>query len=183
MEIRAVAAGGLAVLEWNGETVRVIEQSDSRTTIQSLSGGGKREVSPATPVAFCAEPPISATVTPMADKSADGRIRGEVTHQEFRNLMAKRKRTADDLVDLFRGKIEDPREFFERVMSWRYHGEDRSGVVIPYRSVIEFYQRELGYWKATEAEEAAQANKRKRDLSPEQRSQIAPADGKAQRGT
>jgi hypothetical protein len=76
------------------------------------------------------------------------------------------QRTVDDLVDLFRGKIEDPREFFERVMSCksklngRY--EDRTDVVIPYRSVIEFYQGELGYQKASEAEEAALAEKRKR---------------------
>ena len=73
--------------------------------------------------------------------------------------------------DLFRGKIEDPREFFERVMSGRWHDEDRSGVVIPYRCVIEFYQRELGYLKASEAEQAERAAKRKRGPVSEERRQ------------
>jgi hypothetical protein len=99
----------------------------------------------------------------------------EITFEAFRALMEKRKRTVDDLVDLFRGKIEDPREFFERVMSCkaklngRY--EDRSDVVIPYRSVIEFYQGELGYQKASEAEEGARAEKRKRGPVSEERRQ------------
>jgi hypothetical protein len=88
----------------------------------------------------------------------------EITFKGFHALMEKRKRTGDDLVDLFRGKIEDPREFFERVMSCKAkmsgRDEDRSDVVIPYRSVIEFYQRDVGYLKAGEAEEAARAEKR-----------------------
>jgi hypothetical protein len=75
----------------------------------------------------------------------------EVTFNDFRKLMLKRKRSVDDLVDIFRGKIDDPRQFFERVMScvWRNPGtrrdEDRSDVVIPYRSVIEFFQKEQHY--------------------------------------
>ena len=55
----------------------------------------------------------------------------EITFRDFRELMERRSHDVDGLVDLFRGKIEDPREFFERVMSCRYHGEDRSDVVIP----------------------------------------------------
>jgi len=35
--------------------------------------------------------------------------------KDFQTLMLKRKRTVDDLVDIFRGKIEEPREFFERL--------------------------------------------------------------------
>jgi hypothetical protein len=54
----------------------------------------------------------------------------------------RRGHTPESLVAVFRGKIEEPREFFERVMSYRYKSEDRSGVVIPYRSVIEFYEQE-----------------------------------------
>jgi len=92
-----------------------------------------------------------------------------ITYREFRDLMAKRRRTVDDLVDLFRGKIEEPREYFERVLSCRYHGEDRSGVVIPYKSVIQFYRSELEYWTASQAEEAERASKRKLDLTPDQR--------------
>jgi hypothetical protein len=54
-------------------------------------------------------------------------------------------------VDIFRGKLDDSRSFFERVMScqWRNPNtgrfEDGSEVVIPYNSVIEFYLKELRY--------------------------------------
>lgn len=93
----------------------------------------------------------------------------EITFKEFRELMAKRKRTVDDLVDLFRGKIEDPREFFERVISCRYKGEDRGNVVVPYRSVIEFYRQEFAYLKDSEEEERKSAVKRKRPVSEERK--------------
>jgi len=100
----------------------------------------------------------------------------EITYKDFASLMAKRYRTIDDLVDYFRGKIDDPRDYFEGVLSCRrrVYGrpEDRSSVVIPYRSVIEYYQTELGYLNAQQADEAAQAEKRKHDLSPEQRQKM-----------
>lgn len=75
----------------------------------------------------------------------------EVTFKDFAKLMAKRHRTVDDLVDLFRGKLDDNRTFFERVMSCQWRNpetgrvEDRSDVAIPYRSVIEFYAHEQHY--------------------------------------
>jgi hypothetical protein len=75
----------------------------------------------------------------------------EITFKEFSKLMAKRRRSVDDLVDLFRGKLDDSRNFFERVMScqWRNPAtgryEDRSDMVIPYRSVIDFYIQEEHY--------------------------------------
>jgi hypothetical protein len=75
----------------------------------------------------------------------------EVTFKEFQKLMAKRRRAVDDLVDIFRGKLDDSRSFFERVMSCQWRNpdtarfEDRSDVVIPYQSVIEFYLKELHY--------------------------------------
>jgi hypothetical protein len=34
----------------------------------------------------------------------------EITFREFAELMAKRRRTVDDLVDLFRGKLDDSRK-------------------------------------------------------------------------
>jgi hypothetical protein len=56
----------------------------------------------------------------------------EITVKDFEKLMLKRKRTVDDLVDMFRGKLDlsgnsemgandNSRSFFERVMScqWR----------------------------------------------------------------
>jgi hypothetical protein len=75
----------------------------------------------------------------------------EVTFKEFQKVMAKRRRTVDDLVDIFRGKLDDSRSFFERVMSCQWRNpdtgryEDRSDVVIPYRSVIEFNLKEQVY--------------------------------------
>jgi hypothetical protein len=75
----------------------------------------------------------------------------EVTFKDFQKLMAKRRRTVDDLVDIFRGKLDDSRSFFERVMSCQWRNpdtgrfEDRSAVVIPYKSVIEFYLKEQHY--------------------------------------
>ena len=75
----------------------------------------------------------------------------EITFKDFSKLMAKRRRGVDDLVDLFRGKLEDSRGFFERVMSCQWRNpdtgryEDRGDVVIPYRSVIDFYLQEEHY--------------------------------------
>ena len=74
-----------------------------------------------------------------------------VTFREFRELMERRNHSGDELVDMFRGKIEDPREFFERVMSCRVkiggRYEDRSNCMIPYRPAIEFYREELHFFK------------------------------------
>src|SRR5262245_26195410 len=69
----------------------------------------------------------------------------EITFKDFANIAKRRGHTPESLAALFRGKIEEPREFFERVTCCRYHGQDRSAVVIPYRSVIEFYQQEAHY--------------------------------------
>ena len=75
----------------------------------------------------------------------------EVTFKDFQKLMIRRKRTVDDLVDIFRGKLDDSRDFFERVMSCQWRDpetrryEDRGFVVIPYRSVLKFYFEELHY--------------------------------------
>ena len=73
----------------------------------------------------------------------------EVTFKDFAAVAKKRGLTVESLADRFRGKIENPSEFFERVMSCKYKSEDRSWVVIPYRSIIEFYNEELHYFKDT----------------------------------
>src|SRR5262245_58155664 len=92
----------------------------------------------------------------------------EVIFKDFAKLMTKRRRTVDDLVDIFRGKLDDSRNFFERVMScqWRKpetgRFEDRGDVVIPYKSVIEFYLKETQYLKHSEEEQERLALKRKR---------------------
>lgn len=93
----------------------------------------------------------------------------EVTFKMFSQLMRARKRSVDDLVDLFRGKIDDPGGFFERVMLCKWRGEDRSYVIIPYRSVIEFYRKEVEYAKNNQEEQERLALKRKRPISDERR--------------
>jgi Arc/MetJ-type ribon-helix-helix transcriptional regulator len=98
----------------------------------------------------------------------------EVTFKDFAKLMLKRKRTVDDLVDIFRGQLDDTRSFFDRVMSCQWRNpdtgryEDRSDVVIPYRSVIEFYLKETQHLKDTEEEQERLALKRKRGPVSEQ---------------
>ncbi len=62
-----------------------------------------------------------------------------VTYADFATLARRRGWTAAFLANHFRGKIEEPRAFFERVLACRSNGEDLSGSVIPFRSVLEFY--------------------------------------------
>jgi hypothetical protein len=92
---------------------------------------------------------------------------GGVTFRDFQKLMTKRRRSVDDLVDIFRGQLHDSRSFFDRVMScqWRNPNTgrfgDRGDMVIPYRSVLEFYFREIQYLKDSEQEQERLAQKRK----------------------
>jgi hypothetical protein len=101
----------------------------------------------------------------------------EITFKDLQRLMIKRKRTVDDLVDIFHGKLEENRSFFERVMSCQWRNpdtgrhEDRSAVVIPYRSVIEFYLKEVEYLKDSEQEQERLATNRKRGPMSEERRQ------------
>ena len=77
----------------------------------------------------------------------------KITYRDFCNLAKRRGHTVESLARLFRGKLDlsgnplvgandTPKSFFERVMSCRYRGEDRSDVVIPYAPVIDFYKKE-----------------------------------------
>ena len=117
----------------------------------------------------------------------------EVTFRDFQRLMIKRKRTVDDLVDIFRGKLDlsgnselgandNSRSFFERVMACRWRNpdtgrfEDRGDVVIPYRCVIEFYLKESQYLKDTEEEQQRLALKRKRGPVSEEQRQVLMAN-------
>ena len=83
----------------------------------------------------------------------------EITYKNFSRLAKKRGWTVEMLVELFKGKtgIEDRSDkhqeplasYFERVLSCQWLNpetrrmEDRSNVVIAYRSIIEFYLKEL----------------------------------------
>jgi hypothetical protein len=71
----------------------------------------------------------------------------EISFADFRALMKRRQRNVDELVSVFRGRIDESREFLERVMARRWRGEDLGDVVIPYRSVVEFYRRELAFFQ------------------------------------
>jgi hypothetical protein len=70
----------------------------------------------------------------------------DVTFKDLAMIAKRRGHTPESLAALFRGKIEDAREFFERALLRRWRGEDRSDVVIPYRSVIGWYHREVHYF-------------------------------------
>ena len=95
----------------------------------------------------------------------------EITFKDFQKLMLKRKRSVDDLVDLFRGKLEDSRSFFERVMSCQWRNpddgrfEDRGDVVIPYRSVIKFYAEEVHYLEDSNKKRTRQPMSEERKLA------------------
>lgn len=71
-----------------------------------------------------------------------GDDREEVTFGNFKQVMDARGHTIADLVNEFRGKIENPREFFERVMSPKVEHRE---VVIPFASVLAFYAEESHY--------------------------------------
>ena len=97
----------------------------------------------------------------------------EISFKDFAALANKRGHTVESLADRFRGKIDEPREFFERVMTSKHKHEDRSNVVIPYRSVIEFYLKETEYVRDSQQEQKRAALKRKRGpLSPERRQEL-----------
>jgi hypothetical protein len=97
----------------------------------------------------------------------------EITFGEFRKQMLRRGRTVDDLVRIFRRKLDDSRSFFERVMScqWRNPAtkriEDRSGVVIQYKCVIDFYLKENGYLEDSKVwrKKVRQAKRPERDYN------------------
>lgn len=61
-----------------------------------------------------------------------------VTFNDFAVLARRRLWTAEFLAQKLKGKIEGPLEFFHRVLGGR-----QADVAIPYRSVLEFYHKEL----------------------------------------
>ena len=67
----------------------------------------------------------------------------EVRFADFAKLARRRGHSVESLASRFRGKIENPSEFLERVMTCKFKNEDRSDVVVPYGSIIEFYAQEL----------------------------------------
>ena len=77
----------------------------------------------------------------------------EVAFKSFARLGSERGWTVEMLAERFQDKIERPREFFERALTCKWKNpdtgryEDRSGVVIPYRSALQFYFTELKTWQ------------------------------------
>jgi hypothetical protein len=80
----------------------------------------------------------------------------EVSMRDFAGLCRQRKYGIDYLVEQFAGKFgcadgmarETTRQFFERLQLGR-----SAANVIPFRCLIEFYQRELGYLQDATGEE------------------------------
>jgi len=85
---------------------------------------------------------VVSGITPKLH-SAAGNVPREVTFRDFAALAKRRGWTPEFLAEEFRGKIEGPSEFFHRVLSCKYNGEDRSWVVIPYASVLVLYLQEI----------------------------------------
>ena len=67
----------------------------------------------------------------------------EVTFKDIAALAKRRGWRPEFLSEEFRGKIDEPSDFFHRALSCTHKGEDRGWVVVPYRSVLEFYRKEL----------------------------------------
>ncbi len=63
----------------------------------------------------------------------------EVTFRDFAALAKRRGWTPEYLAERFKGIIESPSEFFHRCLS----GKPDWNTVIPYKSVLDFYWREL----------------------------------------
>ena len=63
----------------------------------------------------------------------------EITFKNFSNLAKRRGWTPEFLAEKFKGIIESPSEFFHRCLS----GKLDWNTVIPYKSVLDFYWREL----------------------------------------
>ena len=59
----------------------------------------------------------------------------EITYSEFARLARQRHWTVESLAARFRGKIDEPREFFTRVLK-----ASNGAALLPYRSVIDFYE-------------------------------------------
>jgi hypothetical protein len=77
----------------------------------------------------------------------------EVTFKDFARLANELGWTVEMLAERFYDTLDRPAEFFERVLSCRWKNsdgryEDRSSVVIPYRSVLRLYFTELRSWQA-----------------------------------
>ena len=84
-------------------------------------------------------------VVPPGDALAQISGTVEVTFKDFSELARRRGWTVQFLAERFRGIIEEPTEFFTRVLACRYQGEYRGDVTIPYRSILEFYRTELTF--------------------------------------
>jgi hypothetical protein len=62
------------------------------------------------------------------------RLPEPITFREFAAFARQRGLSVQALADRFRGRIEQPLEFFNRVLSSK-----TPAAIIPYRSVLEFY--------------------------------------------
>jgi hypothetical protein len=69
-----------------------------------------------------------------------------VSFAQFARLARQRDLSVGDLANRFRGRIENPAEFFSRVLSGKH-----PDTFIPYRSVLKFYAL-IAFGKETKGE-------------------------------
>ena len=74
--------------------------------------------------------------SPVVGVTSTPRKFSAVTFRQFSELARRRNWTAQQLAARFRGRIDNPSEFFSRVLSGK-----SPDAVIPYRSVIEIWAR------------------------------------------
>jgi hypothetical protein len=76
-----------------------------------------------------------SSFTPTAKIESTHSSIHQITFKAFAGLAHQRLWTVQHLAERFRGRIENPTEFFTRVIEGKF-----PAILIPYRSVIEFYQ-------------------------------------------
>ena len=79
-----------------------------------------------------------------------GDTRVGVTFGMFKDVAQRRELTIESLASEFRGKIDSPTSFFERV--FEKNPESRA-TVIPYASVLVFYHQEAHYLKDSDPDQ------------------------------
>ena len=85
----------------------------------------------------------------------------QVTFKDFAGLVDHEGWSVQFLAERFHGKVEDPIEFFGRVLRCKYKGAPDTEHPIPYFSVLGFYFKELARLVATESIQLCACNCKK----------------------
>lgn len=76
--------------------------------------------------------------------SAKIKVFSEVSFRDFADMAKLRGHAIESLADRFRGTIDEPTDFFRRVL-----GKEQRDTIIPYRSVLQFYSAEMSFLTET----------------------------------